>query len=154
MVLILVILNWIWRFVWLCTGIASIILCIISITADTITLLTNLLTEFLKFVIKINDIDVFFLLSNLTCWLSAWNKKSTVLQPASINYSTLATVWSWMNVESYRVVSGWGMSVYLFDDDETARRTTPYEKLGGLECGAGHQGHVSRAARTWHRVLQ
>ena len=31
---------------------------------------------------------------------------------------------------------------------------TPYEEVGGLKFGAGHPGHISRAARTLHRGLQ
>ena len=36
----------------------------------------------------------------------------------------------------------------------SAWRIKPYEEVGGFKCGAGHQGHVSIAARTWQRGLQ
>ena len=48
----------------------------------------------------------------------------------------------------------WWFLVRSYVLELSARRTKPYEEVGGLECGADHQGHVSRAARTWHRGLQ
>ena len=71
----------------------------------------------------------------------AWTSPRTIVCNLQIIVRNLLTKPRWPLVRSYALKI-------------SARRTTPYEEVVGLECEARHQSHASRAAWTWHRGLR